>query len=279
MNEMIVATADSVVTMSSREIAELTGKRHDHVMRDIRKVLSELYPSDGVSPDLGTPKDLDEYHRGDRTQYKFLTPGTIGTFMDFGKNSGLTVKSFESSYTDPQNGQIYPVFNLPKRETLILIAGYSIQLRAKIIDRWQELEAQQQQPAALPRSFAEALRLAADLEEKKALAEAQRDKAIAEKAFIGSKREATAMASASAAVRKANSLELQLDRSKEYATVKRMEMIYHGQKFNWRHLKATSSDMGIPPIDIFDANYGTVKSYHADVWREAYALEIEQVTA
>jgi hypothetical protein len=32
--------------------------------------------------------------------------------------------------------------------------------------------------------------------------------------------------------------------------------------------------MGLPPIDIFDANYGTVKAYHADAWREAYALEI-----
>ncbi|UJM33724.1 Rha family transcriptional regulator [Bartonella henselae] len=32
----------TVQTMSSREIAELCGKRHDHVMRDIRKLFSEL---------------------------------------------------------------------------------------------------------------------------------------------------------------------------------------------------------------------------------------------
>lgn len=32
--------------------------------------------------------------------------------------------------------------------------------------------------------------------------------------------------------------------------------------------------MEMPPIDVFDSNYGTVKAYHADVWREAYALDI-----
>lgn len=31
-----------VASMSSIEIAELTGKRHDHVMNDIRKMLEDL---------------------------------------------------------------------------------------------------------------------------------------------------------------------------------------------------------------------------------------------
>jgi len=91
-------------TMSSREIAELTGKRHDHVMADIRKMLNEL--------EIQSPE-------------------------------------FSGDYTD-NSGRRYPCFNLPKRETYILVTGYSIPLRAKVIDRWQELEAtQQQQPSVM----------------------------------------------------------------------------------------------------------------------------------
>jgi len=53
------------------------------------------------------------------------------------------------------------VYDLAKRDCLIVISGYSAALRAKIIDRWMELEAAAPAPA-LPQSFADALRLAAD---------------------------------------------------------------------------------------------------------------------
>lgn len=51
----------SQLTMSSREIAELTGKRHDHVMRDIRKMLEELgeaHPKFGGSYEDSTGRTL-----------------------------------------------------------------------------------------------------------------------------------------------------------------------------------------------------------------------------
>lgn len=102
--------------------------------------------------------------------------------------------------------------------------------------------------------------------------EIERDLAIATKAEIGNRREATAMNTASQAVKKANALEIELDRSKDYATVKRMEMLHHGVKFDWRKLKATCVDMVIEPLSVFDQNYGTVKAYHRDVWQETYAL-------
>lgn len=83
-----------IKTMSSVEIAELTGKRHTHVIRDIESMLKEL--------ELGEPK-------------------------------------FGSSYISSQNKEL-KCYNLPKRECVILVSGYSVKMRAKIVDRWQELE-------------------------------------------------------------------------------------------------------------------------------------------
>lgn len=46
---------------------------------------------------------------------------------------------------------------LPKRETMILVSGYRIDLRAKIIDRLDELENQQKTTALLPQNYLQAL--------------------------------------------------------------------------------------------------------------------------
>lgn len=101
MNDLTNMPGTARQTMSSREIAELCEKRHDHVMRDIRDMLAQLHGEEAV------PK-------------------------------------FGGSYIG-QDNTTRPCFNLPKRETLILVSGYKLEMRAKIIDRWQELEEQARQ--------------------------------------------------------------------------------------------------------------------------------------
>lgn len=83
----------NVKSMSSLEIAELTGKEHKNVLSDIRNMFD-----------------------------------------------GLGILAANFSAVRIVRGKEYEVFNLPKRETLILVSGYSVAMRAAIIDRWQELE-------------------------------------------------------------------------------------------------------------------------------------------
>lgn len=172
-------------------------------------------------------------------------------------------------YAPPGGGRPTDVYDLTKRDTLVVVSGYDEALRARIIDRWIELESGPRATSTLPDFADPAAAARAWAEQYEARITAERTKAE-----IGSRREATAMNTASQAVKRAGRLAIELDRSREYATVKRMQLLYHGQEFAWRILKHVSVEMGMPPIDVFDANYGTVKAYHVDVWREAYALEI-----
>lgn len=214
------------LSMTSREIAELVGSRHDSVKRTISTLVSS-----GI---IQLPQTVEVKNHLGQTVQELLFVGEQG-----------------------------------KRDSIVVVAQLSPEFTARLVDRWQELEAQQAPVVALPNfsNPAEAARAWAAEYEARLIAEKT-------KAEIGSRREATAMNTASQAVKKANSLEIQLDRSKQYATVKRMEMLYHGQKFNWRLLKATATEMQVPPIDVFDQNYGKVNAYHADVWMEVYALPI-----
>ncbi len=95
----VAVKAIGTPVMSSREIADLTGKDHDNVRRDVRNLAKAL---------------------------------------------SLT---FEEKAEPSTGGRPSVSYLLPKRESLILVSGYDVHLRARIIDRWQELEAQAQQLA------------------------------------------------------------------------------------------------------------------------------------
>lgn len=66
---------------------------------------------------------------------------TIRALVERGVISGN-----ETPYVHPQNGQTYVEFRLSYRDTMVVVSGYSVELRAKIIDRWQELESDAADP-------------------------------------------------------------------------------------------------------------------------------------
>ena len=88
-------------TMSSFEIAKLTGKHHFHVMRDIRELNKE---------------------------YENLRLPKIGLMFK------ITELPNGASRKDPY-------FELTRMQTFDLLTGYSVELRIKVNRRWEELEA------------------------------------------------------------------------------------------------------------------------------------------
>ena len=111
-------------TMSSREIADLTGKEHRNVLRDCDN-LNESY-------------------------------------------SKLGLLKIEQGYYLHQNtgNQQHKEYRLTKMQTFDLMTGYSQELRIKVNRRWAELEEKERQQFAIPKTFSEALMLAAKQQEQ-----------------------------------------------------------------------------------------------------------------
>lgn len=111
--------------------------------------------------------------------------------------------------------------------------------------------------------------------------EAERDDAIRTKAEIGSRREATAMATASAAVRKAAALENELGRGRDYKSVKGIPWFLDifadtpaAYSVAGRKLSDMSRCMDYEIREIEDSRFGSVKAYHVDVI-EAFRLSLK----
>ena len=128
----------------------------------------------------------------------------------------------------------------------------------------------------VPKSYAEALRMYADEVERRELAEKETQRAIREKSWIGRRREATAMNTASQKSKEVEKLKRELDKSKEFASIKAAE-IRLKSKFDWKPLRnyCTSHELEMPKI--FDANYGSVRTYPAEAWQAIYGVYLKEL--
>lgn len=114
-----LTTTNHVVTMSSREIAELTGKNKADVHVDIWNMLSQLY---SINKDDGKVHHV-------KNQQVNLTDGIIVLF---------DVRGYVSE------------FNLDRYHTEVLVTGYDLKRRAAVIRRWYDLETGKAKPSIDP---------------------------------------------------------------------------------------------------------------------------------
>ena len=104
---VMMADPSTPISMSSREIAELTGSRHDKVKQSVERLAAKGVI---VQPPLGDEPGLDALGRP-RTTQTYLFTGSRG-----------------------------------KRDAIVVVAQLSPEFTGALVDRWEELERQAAQP-------------------------------------------------------------------------------------------------------------------------------------
>ncbi|HCM6306358.1 TPA: Rha family transcriptional regulator [Salmonella enterica subsp. enterica serovar 6,14:y:1,7] len=240
--------------MSSREIAELTGKELKHVHQDIWNMLDQLYDVERDGQDL-------DHHKNHSVT---LIEGVIAAIDNRGYVSELL---------------------LDRRHTEILITGYDIKRRAAVIDRWFALESGAARPQhAVPQTLSEALMLAANLAKENEQLTDERDHAVRTKAQISEKREATACQRnsvyqriANRAVKERDEMAALLGAGKEFASIRSVWRAT-GKWFGYRRLIQWQDEHDAMEAFSWDAETDArVLCYPREAWLEVYGIDIEKL--
>jgi phage regulator Rha-like protein len=173
------------------------------------------------------------------------------------------------------NGVVETVYLLEKRDSFVVVAQLSPEFTARLVDRWQDLEAK----APIELSTMDILKLAMASEQGRLIAIEQRDHAIATKAQIGDKKVATAMATASKFSREATKLRDQLGFNTRHATVIAVEGA-SGKKFgkqDWRPLKAWCKGNASTSVTVPCARYGKAQAWPAGAWGAVYGVDLAEL--
>ena len=152
-----------------------------------------------------------------------------------------TVAKTSTVYND--KGQTIQTYQLNKRQSIAVASRLNTALLMRIIDRWQELE--NQSKPAMPTTYIAALEALIASEKAKELALLQVDE-----------------------------LQVELDESKAYCTIKRFAFFnkVDWKDLSWKKLKAAHIRItGEDVHKIFDANFPEgVNAYHKEAFAEVY---------
>ncbi|MGO0684832.1 Rha family transcriptional regulator [Pseudomonas fulva] len=138
---------------------------------------------------------------------------------------------------------------------------------------WELVQERNRNRSSMPENYIEALEHLLASKRSEQLALEQRDHAIATKAQIGSRREAKAMAKASAAVREVAKLRDELGFSTRHATILKVEAATN-RRFSHVNLSRWCRHHGVTPETVPDKRYPEgVKAWPAAAW--AYVFDID----
>ena len=166
------------------------------------------------------------------------------------------------------------IYRFPKREACLMAMSYSYELQAKVFDRMTALEARQPAPAELSRL--DILSIALEAEKGRLLAVEERDHAIKTKAWIGDKKVATAMATASAKSRECAALRAQLGFNAQHATIKAVQAAT-GKPYAWQPLRRWCDALNQSPKNVTDPLYGVVKAWPGGAWVAVYGVDLAEL--
>lgn len=224
--------SDAPSSMTSVDIESLTGSRHDSIKRTIER-LAEA----GV---ISLPPMVEVKVQRERRAE------SVSAYLFIGDKG--------------------------RRDSIIVVAQLCPEFTARIVDRWQELEAKAAQPpVALTRM--DILKLAMESEEARLKAEAERDHAIATKAQISDRKTATAMATASAKAREVKRLEHALGYSTRHATILQVEKKLK-REFDYHPLRRWCNQQKVTPERVPDKRYGDVVAWPAEAWMVVYGVDL-----
>lgn len=124
---------EELQTMSSKEIAELTGKQHSHVVRDIRNMLDDLQKDD---PEMDYPKE-DKDNRGYTSCFHLNKELSITLVAGYNTSMRLAIvrRWQELEATQKQNVLMLPNFTDPAEAAM----AWALQYKEKQI-ALQQLE-------------------------------------------------------------------------------------------------------------------------------------------